>query len=301
MAVTQPKVFPDGMLLGHATHESGTTGVTVMLFPEGASAGHHIHGHATGSRELDTLSPLHSTRQIHGLCFAGGSVFGLAAVDGVVRELAERGIGLKTPHATVPIVPAAILYDLDGGEVRPDAELGRQATRNAFSGSSGPLTGRIGAGAGARVARITGAEQPGGIGIHTRTHDGFTVTAIVAVNALGAIRDPETGDWVAGELAADQNSFDNFPFGNTTLAAVITDAPLNRDQCILVARMASAGISRTHYPASTPLDGDVVFAVSLAKDAETDPAGVKRLTETGHLAAVCVERAVVAAVTSTRT
>ncbi|MCB2213200.1 P1 family peptidase [bacterium] len=288
-------VLPSG-LIGHATHVSGSTGVTVMIFPEGASAGHHIHGHATGSRELDTLSPLHSTRQIHGICFAGGSVFGLAAVDGVVRELADRGIGLKTPHATVPIVPAAILYDLDGGEDRPDAELGRQATQNAFDRTATPLAGRVGAGAGARVARITGKDQPGGIGIHTRTHDGYTVTAIVAVNALGAIRDPETGTWVAGEPAPDQASFDHFPFGNTTLAAVITDVPLNRDQCILVARMASAGIARTHYPASTPLDGDVVFAVSLAKDAETNPTGVKRLTETGHLAAACVERAVIEAV-----
>jgi L-aminopeptidase/D-esterase-like protein len=286
--------FPDGCLAGHATHPSGTTGVTVLIFPDGAVAGHFVSGHATGSRELDVLSPLHITPNIHGLCFAGGSVFGLAAADGVVLELADRGIGHPVPEGVVPIVPGAILYDLDGGNARPDSQLGQLAARNATSDSL--AEGLVGAGTGAKAARITGDPVPGGVGCVVLAYGEFTVSAMVVVNSLGAIRDPATGNWVAGSFAEEQTEFSSFPFGNTTLVAIVTDVPLTKSQCVLVSRMASAGIARTHVPANTPLDGDIVFAISTGATESQSEVGTKVLTEVGNLAALCVERAIVRSV-----
>ncbi|MBS1261947.1 MAG: putative aminopeptidase [Calditrichaeota bacterium] len=280
-----------GIDAGHETDESGATGVTAFLFRDGAAAAHMISGHASGSRELDVLSETHVSGVIHGLCFAGGSAYGLAAADGVVRALAERGIGYEAPHGLVPLVPAAIIYDLDRGRVRPDAEMGYRAARAA---TSSPLPeGPVGAGAGASVAKVTGTPQPAGVGSWAERQGAWTVAATAVVNASGAIRDPESARWVAGEIDPQRASFDAIPIGNTTLALIATDAALDRRQLRIAARMANAAIARTHWPAFTPFDGDIVFAVSTG---DGEPGSTKTLLEVGALASWCLERAILRAV-----
>ncbi len=280
-----------GALAAHWTHPEGTTGCTVWLFPQGARAGCCSPGHASGSRELGTLEPTHLAGHIHGLVLTGGSALGLAAVDGVVAVLAERKIGFDTGAGRVPIVPAAVLFDLRSGSARPDAAAGRMAAEAA---SSEPLAeGRIGAGAGATVAKAAGEPLPGGFGL-AEVCTGFgRVQAGVAVNALGSVFDPGGGAWVAGGPPAGPLALDGDWRGNTTLVTVLTDAPLDRVGCTVVARMASAGLARTLVPAFTPFDGDTVFVVSTGEGASPGPAGICAL---GHAAARAVERAILRAV-----
>ncbi|MCO4744601.1 MAG: P1 family peptidase [Proteobacteria bacterium] len=279
-----------GVFAGHWTSPERTTGCTAFLFPGGATAGVCVPGSATGTREMGALESGHLAPEIHGLCLSGGSAFGLAAADGVMRTLAEQGIGFDTSNGPVPIVPAAILYDLSTGTVRPDAASGRAAAESA---SSRPLAeGRVGAGAGAKVGSVTGSAVPGGFGCSTYAVGEWTVGAAVAVNALGSVRDPETGAWVAGGPPTDLRR-PGSPREQTTLAVVVTDAPLDKGAATVLARMASAGLARTLYPAYTAFDGDVVFAVSPAKGPCVDPMDLTRL---GHAAAIVVARAIVRAV-----
>lgn len=279
-----------GVLAGHWTHESGTTGVTAVLFPEGAVGGVFVPGSASGSRELHALDPSHIAGSVHGFCLAGGSAYGLAAADGVMATLEARGMGFDTGFGRVPIVPAAILFDLHTAVARPDAAAGRQAAEAA---SASPLgEGRVGAAAGARVAKVSGDGLPGGFGGWAERVGEHTVAVGVAVNALGCIRDPETGAWVAGEpgegpqLAGDWR-------GQTTLAVVVTDAPLDRARCQVLARMASAGMARAIWPAFTPFDGDVVLVAATGKGPPPDHTVLAAL---GDQAARCLGRAIVRAV-----
>jgi L-aminopeptidase/D-esterase-like protein len=279
-----------GVFAGHATDEIGKTGVTALLFPEGARAGYFQPGSATGSRELGVLDPAHLAGVIHGLCLSGGSAYGLAAADGVMQVLSSRGLGFPTEYGVVPLVPAAILFDLHTATRRPDAAMGAQA---ALAASGEPLAhGAVGAGTGARVGLASGAPAPGGLGGWALELSPWKVAAAVAVNAVGSVLDPSTGQVLAGgpplrgPVRAELG-------GQTTLAVVVTDAPLDRASCVVMARMASAGMARTLYPAFTPFDGDLVFAVSTGKGESVPPALLAAL---GDAAAEVVARAIVQAV-----
>lgn len=273
-----------GVEAGHWTHPSGTTGTTAILFPEGAVGGVVVPGSAPGSRELGVLAPHHLADRVHGFCLSGGSAFGLAAADGVVAVLRERGIGFPVGAHCIPLVPAAILFDLPVAAVQPDAASGRAAARAA---STAPLArGRVGAGAGARVGKAAGRTVPGGFGTAARDWGQHRVGAGVAVNAYGSVRDPETGRWLAGgPFAAGAAELG----GNTTLAVVATDAPLTKAQCQVVAQMATAGLARTLVPAFTPVDGDTVFVASTGQGPPLEPLALGAL---GHAAAEVLAAAV---------
>lgn len=283
-----------GVEVGHWTHASGTTGVTACLFPGSARGGVWVPGSATGSREMGVLAPSHLAARIHAFCLAGGSAFGLSAADGVMAFLEERDVGFQTPHGRVPIVPAAILFDLHSSTVRPDAAAGRAAAEAA---SDAPVAlGRVGAAAGARVGLASGAPVPGGIGSHALPVEDFTVGVLVALNAVGSVRDPATGAWVAGGEPAGGSPPESPRWrSQTTLVIVATDAPLLQGQLEVLGKMASAGMARTLFPAFTPFDGDVVFTASTT---DGEPVDAALLTRLGHAAAVGVERAILGAARS---
>ena len=275
-----------GVEAGHWTHHTGTTGVTVALFPEGARGAVHVPGSAPGGREIGALDPGHLAGEIHGLCLSGGSAFGLAAADGVMKHLASRGIGFAVGEHRIPIVPAAILFDLDVGAMKPGSAEGLLA---AASATTGPLReGRVGAAAGATVAKVTGAPEPGGFGGWSEKVDGWTVAAGVAVNALGSVYDPSRGEWVAGGPLNGEPIVGDWR-GQTTLAIVTTDAPLDRAAAGIVAKMAAAGLARTLYPAFTPFDGDTVFVASTGVGAPIEPRDIAAI---GAAAAKCVATAI---------
>jgi L-aminopeptidase/D-esterase-like protein len=287
--INQTLTAVPGVWAGHWTHETATTGVTAILFPDGARGGVWVPGSATGSREMGVLAPTHLAAHLHGICLAGGSAFGLSAADGLMEVLEERNLGFATPYGLIPIVPAAILFDLHTAKARPDRAAGRLAAEAA---SQEPVVeGPVGAAAGARVGGASGKHDRGGVGTWAAQWQDWTVGALAAVNALGSVRDPETGRWVAGgPPAADAVGEVGRWRGQTTLVVVATDAPLVQGQLQILAKMASAGMARTLFPAFTPFDGDVVFSVSTGT---TDPVDPVVLAALGDLAARCVERAIV--------
>ncbi len=250
-----------GLRVGHWTDETRLTGCTVVLPPDsGAVAGVDVRGSAPGTRETDLLRPTALVERINAICLAGGSAFGLAAADGVMRRLAERGVGYATAVRPVPIVPAAILFDLGVGDplAFPDAGAGHAATL-AAERNDGPLEGRIGAGTGATVAKMAGPEQakPGGIGSAARRlPDGSTIGALVVNNALGDIfaRD--------GTPRIRASGAPRPPVGNTTLVVIGTDANLDRAQCRKLAELGHDGLAIGIRPSHTLFDGDVVFTMS---------------------------------------
>ncbi|HEX5505850.1 MAG TPA: P1 family peptidase, partial [Thermomicrobiales bacterium] len=237
-----------------------------------------------GTRETALLAPGRLVDRVHAVLLTGGSAFGLAAADGVMTYLRARGVGFATAAGPVPIVPAAVLYDLAVGAPRyPDARAGRAACEAA---TEGPLAqGRVGAGTGATVGKIVGAASamPGGLGsASVRLPDGTTVGAVVAVNALGDVCDPATGAIVAG-ARRDGTWLDTFALlsagaapppeargANTTIAAVATDAPLDGSAAYRVAQNAHDALARAIRPCHTPFDGDTVFALS-TRPGPTDP------------------------------
>ena len=253
-----------GIRVGHWTDAGARTGCTVILAEDaGMVAGVDVRGAAPGTRETDLLRPTALVERIHAICLAGGSAFGLAAADGVMRRLAERGIGFQTGVRPVPIVPAAILFDLGVGDpnAHPTADAGYSATLSAES-DEGDLEGRVGAGTGATVAKLGGVEDahPGGIGSAARrAADSSIVGVLVVNNALGDIhaRDGRVLVGHRGTAAAP-------PVGNTVLIVVATDAPLDRAQCRRLAEQGHDALARGVRPAHTMFDGDVVFAVSTA-------------------------------------
>jgi L-aminopeptidase/D-esterase-like protein len=272
-----------GIRAGHVSDFDAITGCTVILCEGGAVAGVDIRGSASGTEEIETLDPGHVTERIHGILLAGGSAFGLEAASGVRRYLERQGIGLDTGVAKVPIVPAAILYDLGIGkaDVRPTVAMGEAA---AAAATDGPVPeGSVGAGTGATVGKIFGMPQAmkSGIGGFTvELPSGVKVASLVAVNAFGDVRDPATGRIVAGARKAPgsrefagteeemkRHAAPGFAGGNTTLAVVATNARLTKVQARKLAQLASLGMARTLYPANTTVDGDIVFALSLGSQA----------------------------------
>jgi L-aminopeptidase/D-esterase-like protein len=270
---------PTGFEVGHWTDREGATGCTVVLPPSGTQGGVDVRGGGPGTRETDVVGPLAGTHEVTAVAFCGGSAFGLAAADGVARWLEERGRGYETPAGRVPIVPAAVVYDLAEGDAgaRPGPDAGYAAAEAASGGA--PERGRVGAGTGAAVGKILGRERsvPAGVGYAAaRSAAGETVAALAVVNAFGDVigrdgavaagpRDPE-GRTVstAGLVAAMEGPPDwsRLEERNTTLVCVMTDATLDKAACSRVARMASGGVARAVDPVFSDADGDVVFCLA---------------------------------------
>jgi L-aminopeptidase/D-esterase-like protein len=268
-----------GLRVGHHTLATRATGCSVVLCPDGAVCGVDVRGGAPGTRETDLLKSENSVQHVHALLLTGGSAFGLDAAGGVMRWLDERGHGLAVGPARVPIVPAAVLFDLWRGDpaVRPDAAAGYAACEAASDAA--PAMGRVGAGAGAMVGKLWGIERamPGGIGSASLTVDGITVGALVAVNAIGDVLD-EQGGLIAGARSADGRTLVGSSAAlargelparllagtATTIGVVATDAVLNKAQANLLARLAHAGLARAIDPL-TPHDGDTLFALATGR------------------------------------
>jgi L-aminopeptidase/D-esterase-like protein len=290
-----------GLRVGHAQNENALTGCTVVLCEAGAIAGIDQRGGAPGTRETDALHPMHLVDRVHAIVLAGGSAFGLDAAAGVVRYLEERGVGFDVRVARVPIVPAAILFDLAIGSahVRPDANMGYQACLNASAGP--PEEGNVGAGTGATVGKILGMGQAMKSGIGTTAMDiggGVIVGAIAAVNAFGDVVDPQSGQILAGARAlrdgppppgaivdfADSMQVMRGLVGrsllgfalpqNTVIGLVATNARFTKEQVNKVAQMAQDGLARAIRPAHTMLDGDTIFAIATGeKNADVNIVG----------------------------
>jgi L-aminopeptidase/D-esterase-like protein len=279
-----------GIGVGHATDAVGMTGCTVILATDGAIAGVDVRGSASGTRETDLLRPTALVEKVHAICLAGGSAFGLAAADGVMRYLAERRIGFDTGARPVPIVPAAILFDLFVGSetASPGPDDGYAACEAAVRGDD-PLEGRVGAGTGATVGKLAGPQMtsPGGVGSAAlRLVDGSTVGALAITNAVGniigrdgrilaGVRDGSGGFVDAHELLLAGPPPGRVPPSgtNTTLAVVATDATLDRAQCSRLAAQAHDALSLAIAPVHTILDGDAVFVLSTGRAPEPDGLG----------------------------
>lgn len=281
----------DALRVGHYTDLENGTGCTVVLCPpEGAGAGVDVRGPAPGTRETDLLRPGHLVERVHAILLTGGSAFGLDAASGVMRYLEEHNIGFDTRVARVPIVPAAVLFDLAVGNprVRPNADNGYRACLDA---NANPVAqGNIGAGTGATIGKLRGLEgaMKGGIGSYALRLPGTVIVgALVAVNALGDVIDSRSGKIIAGArdekgdwlnsansikgIAAPQ-SFRELE--NTTIGVIATNARLTKEQANLVAMMAHDGIARAISPAHTLFDGDTLFVLSVGdKDADINAIG----------------------------
>jgi L-aminopeptidase/D-esterase-like protein len=269
-----------GIKVGHVSDYKAITGCTAVLCEGGAVAGVDVRGSATGSQELDVLNPLHVTDRIHAICLAGGSAFGLEAASGVRKYLEGRKIGFAAGKFIVPIVPGAILFDLGigDGSARPNREMGEAAAAAATDQAVGE--GCVGAGTGATIGKLFGMARAmkGGVGTFTVEAGSAIVSALVAVNALGDVRDPNTGKIIAGarksaashefedsEAAMIQGAAGGFTRGNTTLAVIATNARLSKTGATKLAQLASLGMARSIYPVNTMSDGDMVFALSLGE------------------------------------
>lgn len=271
-----------GISVGHAHDLKARTGCTVILCgEEGATAGVDVRGAAPGTRETDLLDPSNLVERVHAVLLTGGSAFGLDAAGGVMLYLEEHHIGFDARVARVPIVPAAVIFDLAVGDskIRPDSQMGYEACENA---SSAPVEeGQVGAGAGATIGKLAGIANasPGGIGTASmKTGAGATVGVIVVVNAFGDVIDPSTGQILAGARQGgkwidtvraiarmgSERTEKKAPtvIENTTLAVVATDARLTKAQARKVASMAHDGFARAIRPVHTMFDGDVIFALS---------------------------------------
>jgi L-aminopeptidase/D-esterase-like protein len=304
-----------GIEVGQAQDDEALTGCTVVLCRKGAVAGVDVRGGAPGTRETDLLNPVNLVEKVHAVVLAGGSAFGLDAASGVMRYLDENGIGFDTGAGKVPIVPAAILFDLNlgRGDVRPDAEMGYRAAASASSDV--PAEGNVGAGTGASIGKIFGPKSAmkAGIGTASMHAGGLIVGALVAVNAFGDVTDSQTGQIIAGArstnlgpLKLGQEGY----FGdtleimktfigrtvlgfatkaNTVIGVVATNANLTKAEATKVAQMAQDGLARSIRPAHTMLDGDTIFAMATGEK-KADPSTV------GAFAADVMAQAIVRAV-----
>jgi len=271
----------EGVNVGHATDPEALTGCTAVVFPEGAVMGHVVCGVASGSRELDALKPRHLVNRVHGVSLAGGSAFGLAAASGVMRRLEEAGIGHQTGAGKVPIVPGAVVYDLNlgDGSVRPDEEMGYRAAGEALAG--GPSTsGNVGAGTGACAGKMLGVKCATKTGLGNASvvaSEGLKVAELVVVNPVGDVRDPMTQRILAGARRSPSSRelrgtcslirtgvpCSPLKNHNTTLAVVATNAALTQVEAGWVAEQAAVGIARIIDPPFTRHDGDVVFCATV--------------------------------------
>ena len=288
-----------GIEVGQAQDEEALTGCTVILCRKGAVAGVDVRGGAPGTRETDLLNPVNQVEKVHAILLAGGSAYGLDAASGVMRYLEEQGIGFDVGVAKVPIVPAAILFDLAIGkpDVRPDAEMGYCAA--SVASSDVPQEGNVGAGTGATVGKILGSKtaMKAGLGTASMKVGGLIVGAIVAVNAFGDVIDAQSGQIVAGArstkfsplgLGQDgyfgntlelmktfvgQTAMGFVTKSNTVIGVVATNAKLTQAETTKVAQMAQDGLARAIRPAHTMLDGDTIFTLATG-DKKVDPSTV---------------------------
>lgn len=288
--------------VGHDTNLEAGTGCTIILCDTPAVGGVDVRGGAPATRETDLLRPLHMVEEVHAIVLTGGSAFGLDAASGVMRYLEEHNIGIDIGVARVPIVPAAAILDLGLGSasVRPDAAAGYHACEQATA--EAVPQGNVGAGTGATVGKLLGPGfmMKGGLGsASARLDDGTLVGAIVVVNALGDVIDPQTQQVIAGT----RNSLGGFiasnPFGSTTIAVVATSAYLPKDAINKVAQMAHDGIAQVIRPAHTMFDGDTVFALALGTASQPKPetaTTASQVSMIGAAAAVTLARAILNAV-----
>lgn len=254
-----------GILVGHATDPEGLTGCTVVLSPPGTVGSGEVRGGAPGTRETDLLRPGMLVQEVHAVLLTGGSAFGLAAADGVVRYLEERGIGFDTGIARVPIVPAAVLYDLAIGDptARPGPGAGHAA---CLAASTEVQEGSVGAGTGATVAKVRGPEHAmkGGVGSASAREGEVVVGAVFAVNALGEIVDDDGVVLVGarGEPPPDGEAIAPPPWTSTTIGVVATNARLSKERAHLLALAGHDGLARAIRPCHTIWDGDAVFTLA---------------------------------------
>jgi L-aminopeptidase/D-esterase-like protein len=308
--MSEPLPLPEGFAVGHWTAATARTGCTVVIPPPSTRGGIDVRGGGTGTREVEALAPLANAEGPTAVLLTGGSAFGLAAADGVVRRLEERGLGRPTPMGPIPLVATAVIFDLREGErVRPGPDDGYAACEAAGEGTPG--RGRVGAGAGAAVGKVLGRERatPGGVGYAiTRLASGSSVAALAVANSVGdvigshgeVLGGPHDED---GRLLCTARLLEGMselplptvrPEENTTLACVMTDASLDKRGCGIVARMAAAGIARAVDPVFSPLDGDVVFCLASGREppAAPGPAASFALTALGTAAATVTAAAI---------
>ncbi|QHT46798.1 P1 family peptidase [Bacillus sp. SB49] len=291
--------------IGQTEDNTGTTGCTVILSKEGAVAGVDVRGGAPGTRETDLMRSENMVQKVHGLFLAGGSAYGLSAGSGVMQWLEEHHIGFETGPVKVPIVPGAILYDIDPSRpaVRPDAAMGYEAARIAWENP--PFSnGRYGAGTGATVGKLFGRENSmkGGIGSYAFQSGKVKVGAVIAVNCFGDVVDPGTGRVVAGlhkngEFLRTEthlmNNVSTVPVtdsfqGNTTIGVLLTNASLHKSEANKLASISHNGLARTIRPSHTYVDGDTLFTMH-GDEVACDVNGL------GAMAAFAVEKAVLRA------
>ncbi|QUL97769.1 MAG: P1 family peptidase [Candidatus Fermentithermobacillus carboniphilus] len=321
-----------GIKVGNSQDLSGITGFTVVLCEEGATAGVEVMGGAPGTRETDLLRPPYTVEKVHAVFLSGGSAFGLNAAEGVVRYLEEKGAGFDTGVAKVPIVAGAVIFDLGIGDpkCRPTPDMAYQA---CLDSSSGKLrSGNVGAGTGATVGKLFGPDyaMKSGLGNSSvKTPGGFTVGCIAAVNAVGDVYVPFTGEIVAGAFDRQRRRFLAELYGepeaylgalgfsrllesqgkcrpegtNTTVGVVATDAPLTKAECARVAIMAMGGLAQTVRPSFTPFDGDTFFIMATGKKSDGVPekaGGIRQalVSEIGMAAQRAVVLAILDAVVS---
>lgn len=300
-----------GIEVGHFTDTRRPTGCTVILAREGAVAGVDVRGAAPGTRETDLLDPVNLVDTVHAVMLAGGSAWGLDAASGAMRWLEERGVGFDVRVGRLPIVPAAVLFDLLVGDatIRPDATAGYAAC--AAATTRRPAEGNVGAGTGAALGKIFGIERAmkGGIGTASVTVDGVTVGALIAVNALGDVVDPDTAQVVAGARTANGRKLMDtrrallrgelpkplLAGTNTTIGVIATDAVLTKVQATKLAQMAHDGLARSINPVHTMSDGDTLFALGTGR-AQKNP-GMMLL---GTMVAEATARAVLRAALTAR-
>lgn len=294
-----------GIQVGHAENLEALTGCTVILTEEGAVCGVDVRGSAPGTRETDLLDPVNLVDQVHAICLSGGSAFGLESAGGVMQYLEEKGIGLDVGVAKVPIVPGAVLFDLAIGnpKVRPDKKMGYTAAETAVKGYF-PF-GNIGAGCGATVGKMAGPESSmkGGLGsASVELSNGLIVGAIVAVNAVGDIRDPNNREIIAGMLNLENGGFrdsllyleqgmhnNSMAGANTTIGVVAVNAKLTKAEAKKISQITQNALARTTYPAHTMLDGDTIFTVATNGD-------VHSVDLIGNVAAKVMEEAIIVAI-----
>jgi L-aminopeptidase/D-esterase-like protein len=271
-----------GLEVGHFTHSQRLTGCSVVLARQGAVAAVDVRGAAPGTRETDLLDPSNLVEQVHAIVLSGGSAFGLDAASGVMRYLREQNIGFNTGFGVVPIVPAAVLFDLpivregDNPQAFPDNSSGYSACLSASTAT--PLQGNVGAGAGASIGKLFGLKRAmkGGIGNASVQVGPWVVGALVACNAVGDVIDPNTGTILAGARSADGRQLHDtqrallagekllrpMPGTNTTIGVIATNALLTKAQAKRLAMSAHDGLARAVRPAHTTLDGDTLFAMA---------------------------------------
>ena len=295
-------LLPAGVSVGHWTDPAGRTGCTVVLVPGGGVPGVDVRGGAPGTLGTDALRPGTLDDQAHAILLTGGSAFGLAAADGVMRYLEELGVGLAIGAARVPVVAGAVIFDLLTGDLRarPDAAAGYAA---CLAATGHPAVGTVGAGTGATVAKGNGGPpHPGGVGIASAPAGAATVAAVMVVNSVGGIWDDERHEWTAPLLpgergpAPGEGAAGPAAGANTTIGVVVTDAGLTKEQANRVAAVAHDGIARAVRPAHTRYDGDTIFCLATGAVTPSLTAGTAPVPALADLVEVAAAEAVARAI-----